>query len=180
MNINEKFEDIETEAMDNESIKKPSLITLSNASTSNSSNPSPASSNTDLTQKSGTNDPSQFRNRPELMYTRSTSSGYYSSPISSSTTTPSSRFSYNNAFLFEEPITASSSQAFQEDPESKGCCLECGTYAYLIRFNELKVCEKCYEVQWENEINELMKMKNFLENGVGDMKKYLGIINLSI
>ncbi|RMZ98920.1 hypothetical protein BpHYR1_053538 [Brachionus plicatilis] len=163
MNINNKFETIKTEKMDNMSSQKPSLVTLSNESTSNSSNGSPASSNIDLTQKT----------KPDFKFTRSTSSGYYSSPISSATT-PSSRFSYNNTFLYEDPITVSSNQAFQEDPESKGCCLECGTYTFLIRFNDLKVCEKCYEIQWENEINELLKMKNFLENGVSDMKKYLG------
>lgn len=175
MNINDKFENIKTEMTDDVTGQKPSLVTLSNESTSNSSNGSPASSNTDLAQKSENLDSNQTKTKPELKFTRSTSSGYYSSPISAATT-PSSRYSYNNTFLYEDPITISSAQAFQEDPEFKGCCLECGTYAYLVRFNDLKVCEKCYEIQWENEINELLKMKNFLENGVIDMKKYLGTL----
>ncbi|CAF0870248.1 unnamed protein product [Brachionus calyciflorus] len=178
MEINDKFEAIKTQNMNSkqeeEDSQKPTLVTLSNDSTSNSSNPSLTSSQTDLSQKLTHIEINRFNSKKlEPQLSRTTSSGYYSSPMSS-TSTASSRYSYGNSFLYDEPTNSTTSiPKIQEDQGFKGCCLDCGAYTYLIRFNELQLCENCYQNQWENEINELMKMKNFLENGVIDLKKYL-------
>lgn len=56
---------------------------------------------------------------------------------------------------------------------NKGCCLDCGCFAYLNKFNDLQLCDGCYQKHWQNEVNELIKYKSYLENNVRDLKKYL-------
>ena len=64
-----------------------------------------------------------------------------------------------------------------EDFSGKGCCLECGMFTFLSKCNahcDLQLCESCQQKHWQIEINELIKMKTFLETSVGDLRKYLG------
>lgn len=60
---------------------------------------------------------------------------------------------------------------------NKGCCIECGSYTFLIKcisHCDKQLCESCQQQHWQNEINDLLKLKTFLENNVNDLKRYLG------
>ena len=69
----------------------------------------------------------------------------------------------------------------EEEFSGKSCCLECGMYTYLSKCNahcDLQLCESCQQKHWQIELNELVKMKTYLESSVTDLKKYLGIFKL--
>ena len=78
-----------------------------------------------------------------------------------------------NDYLFDNGIDITSSSSTSN---SKMCCLECGSYTYLIKCNshcELMLCEQCQQKHWQMEINELIKLKTDLENNVADLRVYL-------
>lgn len=194
MEINDKFEAIKTDKT-NDNNKKPTLVNLSNDSTSNSSSGSLASSQTNLENiiqentsninKSTTSaytEPPRYNPRPseKEMYTsykRTTSNPMYGASLGNHTPRRLSNIYgnqpiFSNSILYDE--TSDQDHIEESGSSSKGCCLECGTFAYLNKFNDLQVCDNCYQKQWQNEINDLLKMKMFLENGVLDLKRYLG------
>lgn len=69
---------------------------------------------------------------------------------------------------------------YADELGNKSCCIECGCFAVLIKCAahcDMMLCENCCEKHLQLEINELIKIKNHLENSVVDLKKYLGIDN---
>lgn len=200
MEINDKFESISmdksqedketTSNLTSNNNKKPTLVNLSNDSTSNSSTASLTSSQTNLdnllesninttTNTSTYRQPGSYTYENTRMYhphiyRRSNTSNVYTG---ASPRRMSNLQMYGNKPLFTSTLVYDDSnqhEASLEDNQGyKGCCLECGSYAYLMKFNEVQLCSSCYEKQWQNELNELLKMKSYLENGVQELKKYL-------
>lgn len=78
----------------------------------------------------------------------------------------------SNIFSFD----SNNQDEFVEYDANKSCCIECGVFAYLIKCQghcDMQLCESCCEKHWQLEINDLIKIKNNLENNVTELKKYL-------
>lgn len=94
----------------------------------------------------------------------------------------SSMFGTSTPILYDE-TNLSAFQCAQEDDQggggaslTKGCCLKCGSFAYLSKYNDAQLCDNCTQKHWQDEINELIKYKTFLESSVRDLKRYLSML----
>jgi hypothetical protein len=74
--------------------------------------------------------------------------------------------------ILYENATAEDLQLELED--QSGRCHDCSRQTFLNKFGDVDLCEVCTQKRWQIEVNELIKVKSYLENTADEMKKYLG------
>jgi hypothetical protein len=60
-----------------------------------------------------------------------------------------------------------------EVDEQSGRCHDCSRSTHLNKFGDVDLCDNCTKKRWQIEVNELVKVKSYLENTAEEMKKYL-------
>jgi hypothetical protein len=63
-----------------------------------------------------------------------------------------------------------------EVDEQAGRCHDCSRSTHLNKFGDVDLCDNCTQKRWQIEVNELVKVKSYIENTAEEMKKYLSNI----
>jgi hypothetical protein len=129
---------------------------------------------TPTTQLQSSNRPLYEKNYNRRVSSRDTPTSFTSSKRPSSVgvrrTLLTGPILYNSNNLYGNEIADGT---VSDQLANTGICLDCGIKSYLTRVCDIQLCENCAAKRWQNEVNELVKIKTFLENSVEDLKKYL-------